>query len=153
MKKFLYCVTFLSFVFLFSTLALAKEHSLRGRLSLQEIERVKVFKKSIEEVDQKSLQQTIAELEKTDYPHLNLELKEAMAKAYVDIVQEQNVRGVKKKEWLYSMVALNMAYLQFAGQKDSAAGAKNLNKLIRYKLKEYLPADIFTRPGFHCSIG
>ncbi len=124
----------------------------RVHLTAQEIERVKVIKRSIAEVDQKSLQQTITELENTDYPYLNLEIREAMAKTYVDIVKEQNVQGQHKKEWLYSMITLNMAYLQFTGQKDSVRGTQNLNKLIQYKLKEYLPSGIFNRPGFRCSL-
>lgn len=122
------------------------------QLTEKDIQRVKVLRQSIAEVEKKSWQKMVADIEKMDYPAIQLEIQDAMAKAYVDVVQEQNVQGQKKKEWLYSMVALNMAYLQFAGAKDSAGGSQNLNKLIRYKLKSYLPQGIYNKPGFHCSI-
>ncbi len=130
----------------------AEAKSYKNHLNQVEIERVKVFKAMIDEVDKKSLDQMIADLEKTSHPLLNLEIKEAMAKTYVDIIREEKVSGRPKKEWLYSMIALNMAYFQFGGDKDSASGSKNLNKLIRSKLKEYLPVNIYTQVGFHASI-
>ena len=125
----------------------------KQHLTTFDIQRLKTLKQSLDGVDQKTLQQSIDELERTSYPQLNLSIKEAMAKTYMDLVNQENVKGQAKKQWLYSMIALNMAYLQFAGEKDSAAGAKNLNKLIRHKLKEHLPAYIFNQPGFQCSIG
>ena len=123
-----------------------------ARLSDVEIERLKVIKEDIKEVETKSIHVLIKELEKAENPSMNLDIKEAMAKTYKDIVVSQHVEGKGKKEWLYSMVALNMAFLQFAGQKDSAGGAQNLNKLIRFKLKNYLPADIYQQKGFYTSI-
>jgi hypothetical protein len=120
-------------------------------LNEQEIERVRAFKQLIQEVDKKSLQQTIDDLEETGNPLLNLQIKEAMAKTYADIVREQNVTDPEQKEWLYSMVAMNMAYLQFGAMQD--ASDNGLNSLIRRKLKQYLPTSIFTQPGFHFSPG
>ena len=125
----------------------------RAHLSEKDIERVKIVKETVGEVEKKPLSQMIGELEKTTHPEINLAIKEAMAHAYADIVHEQNVQGQGKKEWLYSMIALNMAYFQFGGDKDSAGGTKNLNKLIRYKLKMYLPPEIFNQPGFHAALG
>ena len=146
--------SFIAVIFLFFLLPVqAQETSGQRHLTAHELERVTVIRKDLGGVDKKTLQQTVRELEKRPYLEVNLQIKEAMAKAYVDIVREQNIVGQPKKEWLYSMVALNMAYLQFAADKDSTAGAKNLNKLIRYKLKQYLPQDIFTKPGFHCPLG
>lgn len=140
-------------IFLFLTVcAHAEEKYGRGHLTVQEIERVKVFKGLLDDVDKKSLRQTIEALEKTGNPPLYLQMREAMAKTYADIVREQNVEGQKKKEWLYSMVTLNMAYLQFAGTQDAAGHATSLNRLIRRKLKAYLPPDVFHQPGFHYSL-
>ena len=145
---------FILVIFLFFLVpAEAKEQGIQHHLTARELERVKIIKEALGEVDGNTLRQTVHELEKRPHLEVNLQIKEAMAKAYGDIVREQNVTGQHKKEWLYSMIALNMAYLQFAADKDSAAGAKNLNKLIRYKLKQYLPRDIFNKPGFHCSLG
>jgi hypothetical protein len=124
----------------------------KSRLSQEEKARITALKETFLEVEKKTPEQMISTIEKSPYPQINLAIKEAMARAYVDIVREQNVQGQKKKEWLYSMIALNMAYFQFGGDKDSAAGAKNLNKLIRAKLKTYLPVGIFKQRGFHADV-
>ena len=120
-------------------------------LTTQEIERVKALKVTLRDVDSKTLDQTISDLEKTGYPRLNLEIRETMAKAFVDIVNEQHVSGVKKKQWLYSMVTLNMAYLQMVGLHVKDDEKKEINKLIRYKLKTYLPKGIEEKKGFYFS--
>jgi len=120
--------------------------------SVQEIQRLRAVKQLLYGIDSKSLQQTMDELQKTHHPQLYLQMREAMAKTYTDIVQEENVSGQKKKEWLYSMVCLNMAYLQFAGTQGSPGATTALNKLIRRKLRAYLPADIFKQPGFLYSL-
>jgi hypothetical protein len=135
------------FVLVFSTLmGAAYAHT---PLSPQQIERVKAFKKSLHDVDSKPVGATMAELEKAPHPEVNIEIKEAMAKAFNDIVREQNVEGLKKKQWLYSMIALNMACLQFGG---GSASPNPLNGLILYKLKKYLPPSIFTASGFRYSL-
>ena len=142
MKKIILVIIFLCVAFS------AHASKIHGRLTPEDIERVKAFKGLVHEVDAKSVHQTVAELEQTSHPLLNLEIKEAMAKAYADIVREQKVVGLKNKEWLYSMVGLNMAYLQFGGSKN----AEPLNKLICQKLKAYLPANIVNAQGFHFSL-
>jgi len=123
-----------------------EEDPARGRLTEQEIERVRVLKQLIRDVDMRSLEQTIHEIETDRYPVLKLQMQEAIAKTYADIVREQEVVDQDQKDWLYSMVTINMAYLQFGGsQKDPG---NSLNKLIRRKLEGHLPAEVFTHPGF-----
>ena len=119
-----------------------------GHLTASDIERVKAVKVLLYDVDTKSLQETIDELEKTRHLQINLQIREAMAKTYTDIVREINVKGQKKKEWLYSMVCLNMAYLQFGGSQGKSGSTTELNRLIRRKLKEYLPPNVSEQPGF-----
>lgn len=121
-------------------------------LTAQEIQRVRAVKKLLYGIDTKSLRENITELEKTGRPEINLQIREAMAKAYTDIVREINVEGQKKKEWLYSMVCLNMAYLQFSGGQGNSGNTSSLNRLIRQKLKEYLPSDASKQPGFIYSL-
>lgn len=96
--------------------------------------------------------QTTKELEKTGHPETNLCMKEAMAKTYADIVREQDVQGKGKKEWLYSMITLNMAYLQLVGTEAGGKADTALDLLIRRKLKFYLPQDIDSKPGFRYSV-
>jgi len=143
------------FVFIFiclATSAHAQASHRSGHLTAAEIERVRSVKELLYGVDTKSLRATIDELEKTRHPLINLEMKEAMARAYADIVREINVEGQKKKEWLYSMVCLNMAYLQFGGDQGKSGSTTELNRLIRKKLKEYLPQDVLKQPGFIYSL-
>lgn len=127
-------------------------HSIFARsLTSQEIEQVEGIKALVQDVEQKSLKKIIAELEANPNTRTQLMIKDAMAKAYRDIVDEQKVRGADKKVWLYSMVNLNMAYLQFVGTKHKAKDTP-LNMLIRNKLRGYLPSDIDDAPGFHQSV-
>lgn len=141
------------FIFIFLATPVHAEVSYKSRhLTAQEIERVRTVKALLHDVDKKSLRETINELEKTRNPQVSLEMREAMAKAYTDIVRDFNVNGEKKKEWLYSMVCLNMAYLQLGGDQAPPGSTTSLNRLIRKKLKEYLPLDIFRKPGFLYSL-
>jgi hypothetical protein len=135
------------FIFL-ATSAHAQGDYRSGYLTASDIERVKAVKVLLYDVDTKSLQETIDELEKTRHLQINLQIREAMAKTYTDIVGEINVKGQKKKEWLYSMVCLNMAYLQFGGSQGKSGSTTELNRLIRRKLKEYLPLNVSEQPGF-----
>ena len=118
-------------------------------LTSAQTERVKTAKLLLGVVDKKSLEQTIKELQGTSYPEGNLQILEAVAKSYVDIIREQNVEGKGKKEWLYSMIQLNMAYFQLGGDPNNREDT-SLNLLIRRKLQKYLPAELFTNPKlFH----
>jgi hypothetical protein len=139
-KKVLFLITFL-----FLT---ASAHA----FTAEELQRLVAVKQLLYSVDTKSLQQTIDELQKTRHPVINLQIKEAVAKTYADIVKEEDVSGQKKKEWLYSMVCLNMAYLQFGGAVGDKGGTTSLNRLIRRKLKAYLPLNVLNRPGFLYSL-
>ena len=121
-------------------------------LTASDLQRVRAFKALLGSVDTQSFQTTVRELENSRHPGIELTMKEAMARAYVDIVQEINVQGQKKREWLYSMVCLNMAYLQFGGSQGAYGSTTELNRLIRKKLTEYLPAHALNQPGFVYSL-
>ncbi|OGX06981.1 MAG: hypothetical protein A2Z88_04225 [Omnitrophica WOR_2 bacterium GWA2_47_8] len=137
----------------FAPLAQAKERgaaasiNCRQELSDQDIERVKASRDLLQGTDPRSLPKTLRELNRTNCPQIHAIIMEAIARTYVDIVREQKVVEQKKKDWLYSMVKLNMAYLQLTG--GTYKGDNNsLNRSIRFRLKEYLPAGILTHPGF-----
>jgi len=134
-------------IFLFLTSSVYVEAKSR-HLTMEEIERVRAVKELLGDVDSKTVQQTIKELERSDYPQINLQLKEAMAKTFFDIVRDKNIQGQARQERLLSQISLNMAYLQLGGTQDKAGSAEPLNRLIRKKLREYLPSEIFSSPGF-----
>jgi hypothetical protein len=144
---------FLGIIFIFiAASAHAQESYNTGHLTEGEIQRLKAVKVLLYGVDKKSLQATIEEVEKARDPQISLQMKEAMARAYTDIVKEINVQGQQKKEWLYSMVCLNMAYLQFGGSQGKYGSTTELNRLIRRKLTEYLPPNALKQPGFVYSL-
>ena len=124
--------------------SVSHEHSYKGRriahLTTEERERLRVCKHLLTGFDGKSFEESLSDLEHSASPHENLQILEAEAKVFAEIVQEQNVIGQKKKEWLYSMVTLNMAYLQLAGIDAKQSQDSPLDKLIRWKLKEHLPS-------------
>jgi ABC-type ATPase with predicted acetyltransferase domain len=138
---------FILIIFVFLSTSVHADEYYRRYLTEQQIERVRVVKELLGDVDAKSLGATIKELEKTRHPETSLEMKEAMARAYTDIVKEIGVEGQKKKEWLYSMICLNMAYFQFGGTQGPSGSTTELNRLIRKKLIEYLPANFLKQSG------
>jgi len=144
---------FMVIIILFLTTSVYAQVNGRSRfLTGEEIQRLKAVKQLLYGIDKKSLQETIHELEKSRHPQISLEMQEAMAKAYTDIVSEMNVVGQKKKEWLYSMVCLNMAYFQFGGTQGKYGSTTELNRLIRQKLLKYLPVNALKQPGFVYSL-
>jgi hypothetical protein len=118
-----------------------------GKLSPSEIERVKAFKQLIVDVDKKSVEQTIRQIEKGDDPHFVLQIQEIIAKVYSDIIRDNEVKDTGKREWIYGLVALNMANLQFGG----TAGRDSMNAMIRKRLQDNLPHSVLSHPDFHVS--
>ncbi len=137
MKEFFLVVI----VLLFTALAQAES------FSPAQIERIKVFKQRLGDVDKKTLNKTIAELQKAQDPQLALELQEVMAQVYTEIVTEKDVHKPADREWLYAMVTLNMANLQFNGRSTYP-----LSGLIVKKLKEHLSPNVLSNPHFHVSV-
>ena len=119
----------------------------REHLSDEALARVEKCKNLTRDVDARSVPKIVKDLERTDYPDINLLILESIARTYDDLVREHNVVGQKKKNWLFGQIKLNMAYLQLTGGEFE--GDKNpLNRKIRKKLKQYLPSEILTDPGF-----
>lgn len=133
-----------------AVLLLASQTFAAGRLSPSEIERVKAAKQLIADVDKKSLEVSIRELEKAVDPQMSLEISEAIAKVYAEVAAEKNVTDQATKEWLFGMVSLNMANLQFGGRQSG--NNTSLNGLITRRLTQYLPPEIFDNPNFHVSV-
>ncbi len=134
-------------VVLFFILGINAVCEAKSPFSPAQIERIKVFKQQLGRVDKKTLERTIAELQKADDPQMALEIQETMAQVYTDIVAEKNVQDLSTREWLYGMVALNMANLQFGG------GTRDpLSRMIVQKLKKSLPQTVISNPNFHVSV-
>lgn len=139
MKRIIWLILFV----LISVPAYAKG----AKLSAEQVERVKAFKVQIAEVDKKTLAKTIAELERTVDPQMNLEIQETVAKVYFDIVADQSIKDPATKEWLYSTVSMNMANIQFGGRVGGS-----VNRMITGRLQKALPKGIMDNPNFHVSV-
>ena len=127
-----------SFLILFTGVA-------EAGLSTQQLDRVKVAKDLLRGVDGKSLEMTIQDIENSPYPEGNLQIFEAIASTYKEMLKEYNLPDQSQKEWLHSMVLLNMAYIQLAGEKTKKIDSR-LNMLIRDKLKERLSDKLLKDP-------
>ncbi len=138
---------FLFCVFLFSVSPAGAAKNCRGYLNSDEIARLKESKALVREVDLKSLDKTVQEMERSACPPMNAIIFETVARTYDDIVREKKVTEKKNKDWLYSKIQLNMAYLQLTGGQIPG-DTDPLNRMIRYKLKEYLTEDILSDPRF-----
>lgn len=126
--------------------AVSSPAPLKRTLTGAELERLKALKDLARDVDRESLSEAIDDLARADDLEIALLMRESVAKTYDDIVRERNVVDQDQKEWLYSMVKLNMAYLQLSAAYDNSGNA--LNRLIRQKLLYYLPAGIVNDPRF-----
>ncbi len=140
MKKILWLILFV--------LIASPAYSKGSKLSAEQVERVKVFKAQIAEVDKKTLAKTITEIERTNDPHMVLQIQEAIAKVYSDIVADQAIKDQATKEWLYNTVSMNMANIQFGGR----VGGNPVNQMITGRLQKALPKGIMDNPNFHVSV-
>lgn len=129
-------------VLILSSQALAGEP-----LTPAQIDRVRAIKKLLGEADTKTFEKTVSELQKTGDCELTLQLQEAVAKVYAEIVAEQNITDLSKEQWLYGVVALNMANIQFGGRP-----AGPLNRMITQRLRKSLSPAVYSNPGFHVSV-
>ena len=111
-----------------------------ARISPRQMDRLKAYKSAIRDVDGMTLEEDVRRLEISDQPEHALRMLEAIAAVYREIVAEESVSGQARKEWLHSMVALNMAYMQLSGNPN-VRGDSGLNILILKKLRENLPPD------------
>ena len=140
---------FLFFLFVFYFSFSASGSAAGHQLTPSQVERVKAAKTLLNGVDGLPLAKTISELENNPSPEGNLQILEAVAQTYGELVSEQGVDGLAKKQWLYSMVQLNMAYFQFSGGQTQKK-ASTTNQLIQRKLKRHLPPEIYSNSAiFH----
>jgi len=130
----------------------AQERRPAGILTTAQEERVQSCSRLLQGVESKSVDARIRELEQSPTPEESLQVVEAIAKTYADIVKEQNISEPKKQEWLYSMISLNMAYLQLGGLNIQQSGDSALNKMIRLRLKEYLSPELINNKEVFTSL-
>lgn len=119
-------------------------------LNPQQIERIKEAKKLLGSVDPRTVGDISAELSKTRFAEENLQILEAVAQTYRDMILEYEEVTNDKREWLHSMILLNMAYFQFGGSSEQ--GDTGLNIVIRRKLRKYMSPELMANPNLFYSL-
>lgn len=119
-----------------------------AQLTPQQLERVKVCHRLLEGAQNKSVQEMSTDIEQMPSPEKHLQILEAVALTYSEIVQEQKIEEQDRREWLHSMIALNMGYLQLGG----AGSGDPMHRMIQRKLKAHLSPALLKDPELFQSL-
>ena len=111
-----------------------------GLTGVQE-NRVAQARQLLEEVDLRSAREIIDEFNRTPAPQANLQIYEAVAATYADLVKRKEVTDAASKKQLYNQIRLNVAYLQFGGDPESE-NSRKLDLWIRQTLFRHLPREL-----------
>jgi hypothetical protein len=103
------------------------------------------------DVDKRSAQEIVNDLNAAKSPEGQLQILEAVAQTYRDMAAQYEVTSQARKEWLHSMILLNVAFYQFGGIDDDKSETM-LNVAIRRKLKSYFSDDLMNRSGLFYSL-
>jgi len=119
--------------------------------ALSQTERIDQVRTLLADVDGRSAQEIIKDLNTTKSPEGQLQILEAIAQTYRDMVVEYDVTVQARKDWLHSMILLNVAFYQFGGMDDDQ-NETMLNVAIRRKLKSYFSAQLMESSGLFYSL-
>jgi hypothetical protein len=112
-------------------------------LTQTEVFRLTKAKALLMDAEKRPLDEIIEEFERTGLPHEHLQIYEAVAATFRDILTDHQENDTRSRERLLDKIRMNMAYFQFGGTKTEQEGGSELNRLIQRKLKQYLPEDIW----------
>lgn len=122
----------------------------RADFTASEIQRLTKAKTLLMDTENRSVQDILKEFEAMGSPQQQLIIYEAVAAAFRDVQEKYGEDSRQSREQLLAKIRLNMAYFQLGGAVGEQAGMGELNKLIRRKLKQYLPENIWDNPDlFH----
>ena len=121
-------------------------------LTSQQITRVATVKNLLGSIEKRSSDELAKHIGKTHSTELQLQIWEAVAVTYKDMIKQYGVETQERREWLYSMIQLNMAYFRLGGEQEESTTDTALNLTIRRKLKEHLPANFFSNRSVFFSL-
>ncbi|MCK5014971.1 MAG: hypothetical protein KAS66_14255 [Candidatus Omnitrophica bacterium] len=137
-------------VYLIVFLILAAPATAGANFTQAQTHRLIKAKALLMDTEDRSADDLIKEFEKTGLPHEHLDIYEAIAATFRDITTEYGENSPQSRERLLGKIRMNMAYFQLGGPDTDQPGDGELNRLIRRKLKKYLPKDIWDNPElFH----
>jgi len=128
---------YLIFIFFLTLPQLAKANS-NDSVFLQRIHEAKML---VEDIEPRSVRDISEELHETASPEGNLQIFEAVAATYNDLVTVKDIVDEKGKKDLYDQIRLNVAFIQFGGDPNSQGG-KKIDRWIRQALMKYLPREL-----------
>ena len=91
--------------------------------------------------DLRSVADISRQLHATSSAEGNLQIYEAVAATYRDLVASGDVTDEAGKKNLYDQIRMNVAFIQFGGDPNYGGGAK-INRWIRQTLVNYLPQNL-----------
>ena len=91
--------------------------------------------------DRRSVADISRQLHATSSAEGNLQIYEAVAATYRDLVASGKITGEIGKKNLYDQIRMNVAFIQFGGDPNYRGGAK-INRWIRQTLLNYLPKSL-----------
>jgi hypothetical protein len=133
-------------------LILAASASAGPGLTPRDMERLKEAKAILADAEPRPLDAVADQLTKTGSPYENLQIYEVVALTFQDIIREHGaeVKGRDGRQRLLEKVKMNLAYFQLGGPDVEAEGEDGLNILIRRKLKDHMPKELWGNPKlFH----
>jgi len=95
----------------------------------------------VADLDPRSVEDISIELRSTSSPEGNLQIYEAVAATFRDLVINGDVTDEVGKKNLYDQIRMNVAFIQFGGNPNTSSG-KKIDRWIRQTLMKYLPQDL-----------
>lgn len=102
--------------------------------------RIHDAKMLVAELDLRTVEDIFRELNATSSPEGNLQIYEAMAATFRDLVVGGDAADEAGRKSLYDQIRMNIAYIQFGGNPKS--GGRRVDRWIRQTLRKYLTKDL-----------
>ena len=119
-------------------------------LSALQMNRLAHAKELLGAVDTRAVEMIAAEIAKSPAAEGALQIFEAVARVYADLVDEYELTDYEARERLLERIRMNMAYFQLGGPDAEGPGESGLNVLIRRRLIRHLPPELMSDPRlFH----
>ena len=99
--------------------------------------RIRDAKMLVKDLDPRTVEDIYHQLHATSSPEGNLQIYEATAATYRDLVESKEVTDEAGKKNLYDQIRMNVAFIQFGG--NPSGGGKKIDRWIRQTLMKYLP--------------
>ncbi len=103
--------------------------------------RIHDAKMLVADLDPRTVEDISRDLQSTSSPEGNLQIFEAVASTFRDLVIDGNIVDDKGKKNLYDQIRMNVAFIQFGGNPNLRNG-KKIDRWIRQTLMKYLPREL-----------